>query len=383
MKLLYSLVLIVLFTSVVIGQNSRYKGIVNDVSIMNPYWSNYKESIRIKHREAIEKTIERGIDNYTLIEYCFALNYLLARIEKSPEVYEDWLSYMDSLFLFCQGEDLRSGIVPIESQVFIATLKRNEQMLRSSYPKAYEFLIQNTPDMAKYSYKPSDYESLLQEKGFSEIRGEGIIFDLLLLEDVYLLNIIENNADLSKRFNTWLTYKVPDRSFAFEYSDDRASEVLTRKFLYLYNIFDKQESVLAKYTAEQLLKIKVVRPKPVPNDSPIKVINGKWQGAFSDNKEIYLLNGYSNVENTANKVTGKSKFAGQPDSKYVPMIGSYKDKGSYFEIEMIEQPDTAQWNGIFKYQIDKETRDLKGTWESNNGKLKRNFELKKISEDEW
>lgn len=382
MKFLYSLVVIILSTNLIIGQNNRYKGIVNDVSIMNPYWSNYKESIRVKHQEAIDKSIERGIDNYTLIEYCFALNHLLSKIETSPEAQEAWLFYMDSLLLFCQQGDVRSGIVPLEAQVFIATLKRNEQWLRNSYPNAYDFLIQNTPTMTEYGYKPSEYESLLQEKGFSEIKGEGVVFDLLLLEDVYLLNIIENNPNLKKRFITWLTYEVPDRSFAFEYSDDRASEILRRKFLYLYNIFNKQESELAKYTAEQLLKIKVVRPMPIPQDSPLRIINGTWQGAFGD-KEIYFLNGYSNVNNDSNKVTGESKFVGQPDSKYVPMVGNYKDKGSYFEIEMIEQPDTAQWNGVFKYKIDKETRVLKGTWESNNGKLKREFELKKVSEDEW
>jgi len=89
------------------------------------------------------------------------------------------------------------------------------------------------------------------------------------------------------------------------------------------------------------------------------------------------------VSNNDNKVTGKSKFVGQPDSKFVLMVGNYKDKGTYFEIEMIEQPDTAQWNGIFKYQINKETRILKGTWESNNRELKREFELKKRAEDEW
>ncbi len=131
------------------------------------------------------------------------------------------------------------------------------------------------------------------------------------------------------------------------------------------------------------MKIKVVRPKPVPQYSPLRVINGAWQGAFGSEKEIYIINSYSDVSNNDNKVTGKSKFVGQPDSKFVLMVGNYKDKGTYFEIEMIEQPDTAQWNGIFKYQINKETRILKGTWESNNRELKREFELKKRAEDEW
>lgn len=365
------------------GQINRYNGIANDVNIMNPYWSNYKKDIKAKHLASIEKSISRSINNYTLVEYCFALDELLAELEDNENAQNGWLLYMDSLVTYSCGNSPRAGIVPLESQFFIATLKKNETEIKKNYPNAYTFLIKNTPPLFEYGYKPVDYESILLEKGFSEIKGEGIIFDLLLLEDVFLLNVIENNTGLTKRYNTWLTYKVPDRSFAFEYSDDKAGEILQRKYLYLWNIFRRQNDKLSQYTAEQLLKVQVVRPKPIPQDSPLRIINGIWQGTFGDKKEIYFLNGYSNVNNNANKVTGKSKIIGQPDSKYVPMVGNYKDKDSYFEIEMIEQPDTAQWNGIFRYQINKETRLLKGTWESNNGNLKREFELKKISEDEW
>lgn len=365
------------------SQENRYKGIPNDIVIMNPYWTNYKDVIRAKHIESIKISITRGIDNYTLMEYCFALNELLAYLENNTVIQNQWRLYMDSLVIYSKGNALRSGIVPLESQFFIATLKRNEKELVKSFPNAFSFLISNTPKMTVNGYMSEDYESILLEKGFSEIKGEEIIFDLLSLEDVYLLDIIRNNTELSKRFNMWLTYKVPDRSFAFEFSEDRASEILRRKFLYLWNIFKQQGDELSQYTAKQLLKIKVVHPKSVPQDSPLRIINGTWQGSFGDKKEIYFLNSFSNVNNSANKVTGKSKFVGQPDSKYLSMVGYYKDIGEKFALEMKEQPDTVQWNGVFKYEIDKETRIIKGTWESNNGKLKREFELEKISEDDW
>jgi hypothetical protein len=213
------------------GQVNRYKGIENVINIMNPYWSNYKDAIKIKHISAIEKSIARSIGNYSLIEYCFALDELLARLENNPEAQSKWLSYMDSLVLLSYGNDARAGIIPLESQFFIATLKRNETDLSKNFPNSFTFLIKNTPQMYEYGYKASDYESILKEKAFSEVKGEGIVFDLLLLEDVFLLNVIENNSELTKRYNTWLTYKIPDRSFAFEYSDDRAGEILQRKYL--------------------------------------------------------------------------------------------------------------------------------------------------------
>jgi len=384
MKQKHFIILIIVHISIhIYGQDNRYNGIANDVGIMNPFWSNYKEDIKAQHIASIEKSISRSIKNYTLIEYCFALDQLLSKLENNVSTQNEWLLYMDSLVLYSKGNSPRAGIIPLESQFFIATLKKNAAELSRNYPKAYSFLVENTPPMFGYGYKPSDYELILKEKGFSEIKDEGVIFDLLLLEDTSLLNVIEKNPELLKRYHTWLTYNVPDRSFAFEFSEDRASEVLRRKFLYLWNLFKQQNNELAQYTAEQLLKIKVVRPKPVPQYSPLRVINGAWQGAFGSEKEIYIINSYSDVSNNDNKVTGKSKFVGQPDSKFVLMVGNYKDKGTYFEIEMIEQPDTAQWNGIFKYQINKETRILKGTWESNNRELKREFELKKRAEDEW
>lgn len=145
----------------------------------------------------------------------------------------------------------------------------------------------------------------------------------------------------------------------------------------------KSDDVLAKESAPFIDNIRIFRYRPPADDSPLRVINGIWQGSFGDTKEIYFLNTYSNYNNEDNKVTGKSKFVGQPDRKYVQMVGNYKDNGDYFSIEMVEQPDTAQWNGVFKYQINKKTRIIKGYWQSNNGKLKRKFELKKISEDNW
>lgn len=384
MKKNFCAILLLILTHGWLGaQQNRYRGIPNRVEVVNPYWNSYKEEYKVRDDTAMRKSLELGVSSYSLVEYCLGIDYLLEHLENSAEAQDSWLEYMDSLKSFSQGKFARSGIVPLESQFFLATLRRNEDELKKLYPNAYPFLIKNTPPMYEYAYRAADYESILLKMGFSEVKGEGIMYDLLLLEDTSLLKVIEGNQWLKDRYIAWLTNEVPDESFYFEVSDARAALILMRKILYPWNIFRQDRSPLSQLTAEQLEKIMVVQTHPIPQNSPVRVLNGIWQGRFGDTKEIFFLNGYSDVDNSANRVTGKSKFVGQPDSKYVPMDGSYKDKGDYFLLEMVEQPDTAEWNGVFKYQVDKKTRIIKGTWQSNNGMLVREFELKKINEDKW
>lgn len=130
--------------------------------------------------------------------------------------------------------------------------------------------------------------------------------------------------------------------------------------------------------------------------SPIDVIKGTWRGAFG-NKTINLTIDYdasiAEAEKTEAKrtrwgmftddyfgVIAKSIFEGQPESKAVPSKGYYTDGGKDVRVNLIEQPDTAQWNGEFYLWINRKTNRIYGTWESNNKKLKREFELEKVKE---
>ena len=128
--------------------------------------------------------------------------------------------------------------------------------------------------------------------------------------------------------------------------------------------------------------------------NPVDVITGTWRGAFG-NKTINFTIDYDASIAEAEKeyakqtrwgmftncyfgVLGKSLFDGQPESKSVQSKGYYTDGGKAVQINLIEQPDTAQWNGEFNIWIDRKTNKMHGTWESNNKKLKRDFELEKV-----
>lgn len=131
-------------------------------------------------------------------------------------------------------------------------------------------------------------------------------------------------------------------------------------------------------------------------ENPVDVIKGTWRGAFG-NKTINLTIDYdasiADDEKTEFKrthwgmftdayfgVLGKSVFDGQSESKAVPFKGYFYDGGMDVKINLIEQPDTAQWNGGFDIWVNRKTNKMRGWWESNNKKLKREFELEKVSE---
>ena len=130
--------------------------------------------------------------------------------------------------------------------------------------------------------------------------------------------------------------------------------------------------------------------------NPVDVIKGTWRGAFG-NKTINLTIDYDASIAEAEKaeairtrwgmfkydnfgVLAKSIFDGQPESKAVSSKGYFTDGGMSIRVNLIELPDTAQWNGEFNIWVNRKTNLMRGTWESNNKKLKREFELEKVKE---
>lgn len=130
--------------------------------------------------------------------------------------------------------------------------------------------------------------------------------------------------------------------------------------------------------------------------NPVDVIKGTWRGSFG-NKTINLTLDYdasmAETEKAEAKrthrgwsandnygVLAKSIFDGQPENKAVSAKGYYSDGDRHVRVSLIEQPDTAQWNGEFNLWVNRKTNKMHGTWESNNKKLKREFELEKVKE---
>ncbi|HPD95659.1 MAG TPA: hypothetical protein PLA24_07165 [Tenuifilaceae bacterium] len=378
----YIFLLIAIFSiEKVIGQTNPYTGVKYPIEYLSPYWNNIDSKTRADINSSIENSIKRSFFNYNPAEYTLILENLCKVIESDKKYETEWISFMDSLKQISMSDVPRSGLIPLENQFLLATINNN-RILEKAYPAAINFLKANTPPLLQYSFDRANYVEILKRYGFSEIKGEGIMFEVLFIEDDFVIKEIKKNGELLKKYKQWLN-NLSDDAYGFEFSEDRCPEVLGREIIYVIEKLGKSDDVLAKESAPFIDNIRIFRYRPPADDSPLRVINGIWQGSFGDTKEIYFLNTYSNYNNEDNKVTGKSKFVGQPDRKYVQMVGNYKDNGDYFSIEMVEQPDTAQWNGVFKYQINKKTRIIKGYWQSNNGKLKRKFELKKISEDNW
>ena len=373
------------------GQTNRYKGVPNDVNILNIYWKNksdepknigkYQTVGRKELTREIRVSIDRNVRNYSLSEYCLIIDYLLEKLDSQEKSRQDWVQYMDSLTLFSQTQAYRAGVVPLESQLFLATLNLNKEELSKKYPIGYDFALNNTPPMYEYGYKPNDYVKVLLEKGFPSPEDKGIIYDMLLLEDVRLIEIIKSKPELEQSFRMWLETVVPSDLFEFVYSDDRASELLVRKKQYLRYLLLQEKDNLCAYTAEQIDKIQIVHPHPIDKNANWIVLSGMWEGKFGERTIDFRVSCDDDNLNPEHKLRGKSKFVGQNDRHLVPMTGSFIDKGDVIEVQMVEQPDTAAWNGVFNYTIERKTKTIKGTWKSNNKKLRREYVLEKLPDD--
>lgn len=389
--LLISIVYILFVLTNAYGQTNRYKGIPNDVNILNMYWKNYREDTKdmgsyiINGKkdiiEGIRRSISRNIANYSLSEYCLIIDYLLEKLDSQEKFRQDWVQYMDSLTLFSQTKAYRAGVVPLESQLFLATLNLNKEELSNKYPIGYDFALNNTPPMYEYGYKPNDYVKVLLEKGFPSPEDKGIMYDMLLLEDVRLIEIIKSKPELEQSFRMWLETVVPSDLFEFVYSEDRTSEIYIRKIEYLRYLLMQEKDNLCAYTAEQIEKIQIVHPHPIDKNANWIVLSGMWEGKFGERTIDFRVSCDDDNLNPEHKLRGKSKFVGQNDRHLVPMTGSFIDKGDVIEVQMVEQPDTAAWNGVFNYTIERKTKTIKGTWESNNKKLRREYVLEKLPDD--
>lgn len=373
------------------GQTNRYKGVPNDVNILNIYWKNksdepknlgkYQTVGRKELTREIRVSIDRNVRNYSLSEYCLIIDYLLEKLDSQEKSRQDWVQYMDSLTLFSQTKAYRAGVVPLESQLFLATLNLNKEELSNKYPIGYDFALNNTPPMYEYGYKPNDYAKVLLEKGFPSPEDKGIMYDMLLLEDVRLIEIIKSKPELEQSFRMWLETVVPSDLFRFVFSEDRARELLTRKIEYLRYLLMQEKDKLCAYTAEQIEKIQIVHPHPIDKNANWIVLSGMWEGKFGERTIDFRVSCDDDNLNPEHKLRGKSKFVGQNDRHLVPMTGSFIDKGDVIEVQMVEQPDTAAWNGVFNYTIERKTKTIKGTWESNNKKLRREYVLEKLPDD--
>lgn len=398
-KLILTANILILFLSFGLNAQNRYEGI-KDPSSANIYWKNYKEDIKNKRIQEIKDAIALSITKMNLFEYSFILEELLEAYH-NESFKEEWKQYMDSLTTTAGKELVGAGLIPLQAQFFHATLQANPQY-KVQYPEAYTFLEQNTPIMEGMGYQPEEYEQVLDVYAFSDATGESIMLDFLMLEDVKLLEVIEQNPSLKPRYNVWVN-SLTDPANEFRFDEYRPRAMITRKKYFLIEKLKKSDNDLANLTWPILKEVRTSSIPKISKDSFFNVLTGTWEGTYDEKGRqirIYLVPLSNRKDET--KIKGHNKFVYQSDIKQIAMRGTFEDKEDHYHVKMEEYKvpfeEEPQWKqdainedwggpekfypnelsyGLFDLKIDKETKEMTGTWSSKSGKIVREFTIPK------
>lgn len=187
----YIFLLIAIFSiEKVIGQTNPYTGVKYPIEYLSPYWNNIDSKTRADINSSIENSIKRSFFNYNPAEYTLILENLCKVIESDKKYETEWISFMDSLKQISMSDVPRSGLIPLENQFLLATINNNK-ILEKEHPTAINFLKANTPPLLQYSFDRANYVEILKRYGFSEIKGEGIMFEVLFIEDDFVIKEIK------------------------------------------------------------------------------------------------------------------------------------------------------------------------------------------------
>ena len=381
---------------------NRYEGINNPASV-NPYWKNYSEDGKEKLSQEAMNAIILGFSNMDLFEYSLVLEELI-KSYNNKDFQQNWKNYVDSLKTAADQELIGAGLIPLQAQFFHATLQANPQY-KDQYPEAYTFLQKNTPKMEGMGYRSEEYEQVLEAYAFSDIVGEGIMMDFLMLEDVRLLEVIEKSPSLKDRYELWVE-NLGDPANDFSFNEKRPIIMLSRKQSYLVGKLKNNDHPLAKITWEPLDQVNISSiGKPSPDFFEV-ILTGTWEGTYDEKGRqirIYLVPLSNRKDET--QIKGHNKFVYQSDIKQIVMRGTFEDKGDHYHVKMEEYKvpfeEEPQWKqdainedwggpekfypnelsyGLFDLRIDKETKKMSGIWSSKSRKIVRKFTIPKVSD---
>ena len=403
-KLILTASVLILLLPLALQAQNRYEGIADPPSA-NIYWQNYKDNAKGKLIQEIKDALSLSLTHLSLFEYAFVLEELLQSYSNKG-FKKEWQQYMDSLETTAGKELIGAGLIPLQAQFFHATLQANLQY-QEQYPKAYTFLKENTPEMLGMGYQPEEYDQVLDAYGFSDATGESIMMDFLMLEDVKLLEVIERNSSLKARYQIWVE-NLTDPANEFSFNEYRPREMFTRKKYFLISKLQSSDTNLAKTTWPQLKEIRTSRinlNSKLTNNERFFSLTGTWEGTYDKKGRqicIYLVPLSNRKDETQMK--GYNKFVYQSDIKQIDMHGTFEGKGDYYHVKMEEYKvpfeEEPQWKqdainedwggpeefypnelsyGLFDLQINKETKEMTGTWSSKSGKLVRQFTIPKVT----
>jgi hypothetical protein len=180
--------------------------------------------------------------------------------------------------------------------------------------------------------------------------------------------------------------------------------MLTRKKIYLVEKLKLIDHPLANITWEPIKEIKVSRIRKPSPDSFEVILTGTWEGIYDEKGRqirIYLVPVSNKKDET--QIKGYNKFVYQSDIRQIAMRGTFEDKRDYYDLKMEEYKvpfeEEPQWKqdaineewggpekfypndlsyGLFDLKINKETKEMTGTWSSKSGKIVREFIIPKV-----
>lgn len=95
---------------------------------------------------------------------------------------------------------------------------------------------------------------------------------------------------------------------------------------------------------------------------------GAWEGGFGDKQLVIVIDSID-----SNIVVGYDKVGNNTR----PLSGTFMDNDTCFSF-VLNEPGDDDWDGVFRFNLDKVTSIINGKWDSNNGKIiDKVFTLKK------
>lgn len=343
-----------------------------NIRTANPYWTNYAEDIKTQRLENIRKAITRNIANLSLLEYAFVLDQLCVLL-KDEVMRTKWSIFLDN-------QNRRDPIVLLGVKFLKSSIDLNDY-LKKDYQSQYDFIKKSLIIFPEIVLTPERLDSLLEYRGFSEVVGEGKIFDLLVIDNTSVIRKIDSNQKIKLRYETWLN-NLGDDAYGFWFSDDRPSEMFVRERQFLINRLRESKSPLSQKSATAIEGMVVVRIHPNKNGYPLgyqdnptdkDLLVGTWFGQFSETKKIILriltING--------KKVFGQSRMWNEDDTHLVSFEGDYTEVDKKFNLILKEPEKDKPFNGVFELTIDRFSLEMQGKWISYNKQLTRKFQIEK------
>lgn len=191
-----------------------YEGVVND-PLIDPAFDRGHDEITFSIRD--------NLSNLNLFEYAHALPELYPLVENGFVTPSEWKRFIDSLESKVKAHVMDTirpywgvdylGIIPIQSQFFLATLNKNEK-LNKVYPNAFKILKENTSPMDNLGYAIDHFDSLLV---FSEVVGETNFWYFFQIYSCdFVENVIANDEEKISKYKAMTasmeltsTYKIP------------------------------------------------------------------------------------------------------------------------------------------------------------------------------